>query len=241
MSIPRTRGAVSGAVLIILGAWGALVPFVGHYFDFVIGSDRAWDFTAGRFWLSLLPGLVVAAGGLLVLLARSRPSGMIGATLALAGGAWFVVGQSFSTLWNDGTSQAGDALGSTGQRAAEELAYFFGLGALVIAVAAFVLGRLAVRSVRDAEFEREAELEAARADRPAPVTTPPAATPVPPREPAARTPAAEPAPEAVTTTGAAARPDAPPAQTETLTAADRVRAAADEPEPALRNILRRRR
>src|SRR5260370_1257056 len=32
--IPRSRGAVSGVLLILLGAWGALVPFVGSYFGY---------------------------------------------------------------------------------------------------------------------------------------------------------------------------------------------------------------
>src|SRR3954454_128357 len=160
MRIPRTRGAVSGVLLMILGAWGALVPFIGHYFDFVIGSDRAWDFTAGRFWLSLLPGAVVFLGGLLLLVAKTRPTAAIGAWLGIAGGAWFVCGQFFSELWNHGQRQPGPILGGTGHRVAEQLAYFTGLGALIIAIAAFALGRLAVRSVRDAELEAEAQAAA---------------------------------------------------------------------------------
>lgn len=222
MRIPRTRGAVSGVLLIVLGLWGALVPFVGHYFNFVIGSDRAWDFSAGRFWLSLLPGAVVALGGLLVLLARTRPTGLLGAWLAMAGGAWFIVGQEFSQLWNNGTSQAGEALGGTGRRVAEQLAYFDGLGVLIVAIAAVALGRLTVRSVRDAELAaadtdddavtdgQRRTRESGRFDRD---------------------------PEAPTTTSGTATSTA---QTETLTAADRVRAASDK-DPSRMGFFKRRR
>ena len=33
MRIPRSRGAVSGLLLIVLGAWSALIPFIGPSFD----------------------------------------------------------------------------------------------------------------------------------------------------------------------------------------------------------------
>ena len=76
-----------------------------------------------------------------------------GTWLALAGGIWFVVGQTVSTLWNDGAAQAGTPNGGSSLRAIEELGFFYGLGALIAALAAFALGRLAVRSVRDAAYE----------------------------------------------------------------------------------------
>lgn len=158
MRIPRSRGAVSGALLILAGLWGGLIPFVGHYFDFVIGSDQAWDWTSGRFWLSVLPAVAVVLGGLILTSAAHRIGAGTGAWLALAGGVWFVIGQAMSELWNDGTSEAGRALGGTGHRVAEELGYFYGLGALIVALSAFALGRLAVRSVRDVELTRETEL-----------------------------------------------------------------------------------
>jgi hypothetical protein len=215
MRIPRTRGAVTGALLIVLGAWGALIPFVGPSFDFVIGNDRAWDFTAGRFWLSLLPGATVVCGGLLLVLSRTRASALLGAWLAMAGGAWFVVGGQLSALWNGGTSQAGEALGGTARRVAEQLAYFDGLGALIVALGAIAFGRLAVRSVRDAEWEEEI-------------------APAGPAEDQARR------------TRETARFDREPelepaaASTDTLTAADRVRVAADQ-DAGRRGFFARRR
>jgi hypothetical protein len=151
MRIARTRGAVSGALLVILGLWGGLIPLVGPSLSYTIGPDRSWDLTTGRLWLSLLPAVAVIVGGMLLIVSRHRAIAGLGAWLGIAGGAWFAVGQAFSGLWNHGTSQAGAALGTTGPRAAEELGYFYGLGVLTAAIAAFALGRIAVRSVRDAE------------------------------------------------------------------------------------------
>lgn len=216
MRIPRSRGAVSGVLLVILGAWGALVPFIGHYFDFVIGADRAWDWTAGRFWLSVLPGAVVFVGGVLLLMARTRPSGGLGAWLGVVGGAWFVTGQHFSELWNHGVPQTGPALGGTGHRVAEQLAYFTGLGALIVAIAAFALGRMAVRSVRDAELAAAEETAAADGARTTAHTGQPrrfGRQPVAEDQPAAQS-------EPVATT------NGPADRTQTLSAADRVREVA---------------
>jgi len=57
MRVPRTRGAGSGLMLILLGAWGALIPFVGPYFHFAYTPDAAWTWTWGRFFLEIVPGV----------------------------------------------------------------------------------------------------------------------------------------------------------------------------------------
>ena len=48
--VARTRGALSGVVLVVLGAWAALVPFIGPYFDFAYtpSANQAWIWTAER-------------------------------------------------------------------------------------------------------------------------------------------------------------------------------------------------
>jgi hypothetical protein len=56
LGIPRSRGALSGGLLILLGGWGALVPFVGPYFGYAYTPDTAWHFTLARVWLEILPG-----------------------------------------------------------------------------------------------------------------------------------------------------------------------------------------
>ena len=50
LRVPRSRGALSGVLLVLLGAWGALVAFVGPYFHYAFTPDRAWAYTSGRLW-----------------------------------------------------------------------------------------------------------------------------------------------------------------------------------------------
>jgi hypothetical protein len=37
--------------LILLGAWGGLLPFVGPYFGYACTPATAWHFTLARLWL----------------------------------------------------------------------------------------------------------------------------------------------------------------------------------------------
>ncbi|HJQ00611.1 MAG TPA: hypothetical protein VJ851_03335 [Jatrophihabitans sp.] len=164
MRVPRTRGAVSGVLLILLGAWGALAPFIGPYFDYSYGTDSTWTWTAARGWLEVLPGAVTVVGGFLLLVSRHRVSGSTGGWLAALAGAWFVIGQSLASLWHIGS--VGEPLSTRDSgRAAAQLGYFYGLGAVIIFLAAFGLGRLAVVGVRDlrvARLEDERAAEQAR-------------------------------------------------------------------------------
>ena len=40
VGIPRSRGAICGVLLILLGLWGGLAPFVGPYFHFGITAGQ---------------------------------------------------------------------------------------------------------------------------------------------------------------------------------------------------------
>ena len=164
--IPRTRGAFSGVLLVLLGAWGGLIAFIGPYFHYAYTPDKAWVYTTGRLWLEILPGAATVLGGLLVLGSARRHTAAFGAFLAALGGAWFVVGNLVSTLWNSGTPQAGVPAGSGLTRlAAENLGFFTGLGVLIVFFAALALGRFAVVGVREtALVERATANEAAVAE-----------------------------------------------------------------------------
>src|SRR3954468_11597763 len=129
LAMPRRRGAASGLLIVVLGAWCAVRPFVGPLFNLTIGPDNAFDMTAGRFWLSLLPGVVAVIGGLMLMQAANRASAALGAQVAMAAGAWLVVGPTVSMLWNDGVSQAGVPAGGTGRQVLELLLYFYATGA----------------------------------------------------------------------------------------------------------------
>jgi hypothetical protein len=151
MTIARSRGAVSGLLLVLLGIWGALVPFVGPNFDFAFTPDQPWTWTMGRGWLEVLPGVVTVLGGLLLLTSRNRATAMLGGWLTVAAGAWFVVGRALAGPL--GLGEAGSPVADTEtKRVWLDLTYFYGLGALVIFLGALALGRVSVRSVRDVEY-----------------------------------------------------------------------------------------
>jgi hypothetical protein len=150
LSMPRSRGAVSGLLLVILGAWGALIPFVGPHFNFAYTPDQDWAWTPARGWLEVLPGAATVLGGLLLIVAGNRLAAMVGGWLAVLAGAWFVVGGQVAPLL--GIGSAGDPIAVTERkRAALEVSYFSGLGALIVFVGGVVLARTAVRLARDVQ------------------------------------------------------------------------------------------
>jgi hypothetical protein len=151
LQMPRSRGAASGFLLILLGLWGALIPFVGPSFDFAFSPDRPWAWTAARGWLEVLPGAVTVLGGFLLLSSRNRFTAMLGGWLTVLAGAWFVVGRALAGPLGLGDAGAPVAATET-ERVVLELAYFYGLGALVIFLGAIALGRLSVRSARDIRY-----------------------------------------------------------------------------------------
>jgi len=160
MRIPRSRGAISGMLLVLLGLWGALIPFVGPSFDYAYTPDRAWDYTTGRLLLEILPGAGAVLGGLLTLGSSQRLVAMFGGWLAALSGAWFVLGMPLSSVW--GSATVGDPLGGTTRQAFEYVGFFGGLGAVIVFLAAFALGRFAVVGVREAA---RATTPAAREER----------------------------------------------------------------------------
>ncbi len=38
-------------MLVVLGVWGGLIPFIGPYFGYAFGSHATWHWTANRLWL----------------------------------------------------------------------------------------------------------------------------------------------------------------------------------------------
>jgi hypothetical protein len=151
MRIPRTKGALTGLAIIALGLWAGLVPFVGPYFDFQIGTTNTWDWSANRFWLDVLPAAAAVLGGLLLLTAATRVSASAGGWLALAGGIWLVIGPTMSMLWESGDLGTGSAFGDTGTRVGEWIGFYFGPGVLIAALAGFALGRFMAPRVAPVE------------------------------------------------------------------------------------------
>jgi len=129
---------VTGLLILVLGIWGGLIPFVGPYFHFVLGPDRSWHWTTGRLYLDVLPGAAAALAGLLLLGRGPHAPGKLGALIALAAGIWFAIGPDLSLLWNAGGAQ-GAAHGSRGIRALEMISFHTGLGAVIAMLAGFAM------------------------------------------------------------------------------------------------------
>jgi hypothetical protein len=148
--MPRTRGAVTGLLLVLLGAWGALIPFVGPYIDWAYTPGKEWAWTAARGWLEVFPGVTTVVGGLLLLGSGNRATAMFGGWLAAFAGAWFVVGGTFASVLRIG--DIGHPVAATElKRALLEITYFSGLGALIVFLGGAALARLSVRLARDVE------------------------------------------------------------------------------------------
>lgn len=234
MRVPRSRGGLSGLLLVLLGVWGGLVPFVGPHFRYSYTPGVTWSYSSGRLWLEVLPAAATVLGGLIVLASRVRPVAVLGAWLAVLSGAWFAVGNVLSVLWmKDGVNAAGVPLGSTVSRVTEQIGYFTGLGVVIVFLAALALGRFTVVGVRETrQVEREQEVAAAEeraAAEPATVTAPADTTPAPGAEPVTSTPAttsASAAEQADADRAAADRTDAEKAD------ADRAAAARSDAEQA---------
>jgi hypothetical protein len=194
MRISRSTGVLCGLLLLVLGLWGGLIPFIGPYFDYSFGSNATWHYSVNRLWLDILPAVIVILGALIMLRADHRISGVFGSWMALIGGVWFVIGPAVSRVWEHGAGPIGAPLFGATRQMVELLGYFVGLGALIVALAAFALGRFVSRPAIALE----------------PIPTSDEATAPSPRTSADSEPAA--APTAVPTAASTQQPAAAPAQ-----------------------------
>lgn len=148
-----SRGRSIGGLLMLLGAWGAVIPFVGPYFGYAFTPDKTWAYTSGRLWLSIVPGAAAFLGGLLIL--ASDRIAAFGGILAALGGAWFVLGQSIvaeaftghSISSGSAVTASGAMFGPATLKFLEGLGFFYGLGVVIIFFAALAMG-LAISASR---------------------------------------------------------------------------------------------
>ena len=163
LQMRRSRGTASGLLLVLLGLWGALIPFVGPYFHYAYTPDTAWTYSTARLWLEILPGAAVVFGGVLLIIATGRHVALFGAMLAAAAGAWFTLGPVLSPLWNNQITLGGSPAGATVYtRIMEQLGFFSALGVVIVFVAAAAFGRIlsVPAGIRVIEPAPEAEVPA---------------------------------------------------------------------------------
>jgi hypothetical protein len=143
LQMRRSRGAASGFLLVLLGAWGALIPFIGPYFHYAYTPDTTWTYNTARLWLEILPGAAVFLGGILLIIATGRHIALFGALLAAAAGAWFTLGTALSPLWNNHVTLGGSPTAATQYgRIMEQLGFFTALGVVIVFIAAAAFGRV---------------------------------------------------------------------------------------------------
>jgi hypothetical protein len=154
--IPRSRGAVCGVLLVLLGLWGGLAPFIGPYIHFGFTPDKAWQYTQGRLYYSAIPGGAALLGGLIVLVTRNRGVGVVGGLLAALGGVWFGLGDGFvTTVLKRASISIGVPLAPLGSSAStlrtylESIAFFGGLGMVVLFFGALAIGRFSLLAATD--------------------------------------------------------------------------------------------
>lgn len=128
--------------IILLGAFGLIIPFVGPLFNFGMGPDPAWVLTQSRLLRHVIPGIAVIAGGGL-LLATDATIRRWGGMLAVLGGG--VLAAAPLIFGNDSPLQF-----------ARRFVYHWGTGLTLVALAGFMLGRLSART-RDQEPVSEQE------------------------------------------------------------------------------------
>ena len=107
-----------GFAVIVFGAWGALIPLVGPYFDFGFDTDRTWRLSEQHWTLSIIPGAVAVAAGLMLMLPTR---GRIGAWSAVLAAAWFAAGPFLHPLWSHTVAPIAT---DEGKRAALWIGYF---------------------------------------------------------------------------------------------------------------------
>jgi len=149
----RSRGTLCGLVLIVLGGWGGIAPFIGPSLGYGFTPDTAWTLNHGRLFLSAVPGAVVLVCGLIIAATRSRAVGWFFALVAALGGGWFIAGAGLVKLLP--ASIAGSITTGTPIEAGAHriiltaLAFYAGTGALIVFFAAVALGRFSIAAYRD--------------------------------------------------------------------------------------------
>ncbi len=138
-----------GGLLVLLGAWAGIVAYVGPLLGLHVPADPGTrQLSTGDLELNLAPGIAVILGGALLLVHRHRGVAAFGGLLALLGGAWLIVGPSVATLWPVMSAPTAGNSAVAGQDARLLLAYHYGSGTLVVALAAGALGGLVARTRR---------------------------------------------------------------------------------------------
>jgi hypothetical protein len=97
--LPAAGTALIGTLVVLIGVWAGLVPFVGPAFAFSADGSSSWMWTLPHAVLWAVPGAVAVDMGLLLLLmipraaaGRARATSVWAGCLIAASGAWLALG-----------------------------------------------------------------------------------------------------------------------------------------------------
>jgi hypothetical protein len=143
---PHRRGlGLLSVAICLLGAWGAIVPYVGPSFGYRANGSGSFRWSAAHSLLYLAPGAFALGCGLLLLVLvvlRGRGLPIMKALAAIgviAAGAWFVLGPEVWPIFS--TSVVfGPATGAL-TRFVNQVGYNLGLGFVLGALGAVLLAR----------------------------------------------------------------------------------------------------
>jgi hypothetical protein len=149
---PTTR-TLLGLIAIALGAWGGLVPFIGHALNFNADGSSLWTWNLSHALLYLAPGITAVVGGAAIMLSAwvSEIQGLdisrlllpLGSLVIALSGTWFVLGPS---IWPIYFTSRVFAAAAPVRSFAEMVAYNLGVGVLLCMLAG-VAGTWTVQSI----------------------------------------------------------------------------------------------
>lgn len=140
----RSSGFVRllGVLLVLGGAWGGILPYVGPLFGYPMppGSAAApFTWTTSHLELHLLPGLGAIVGGVMLIRGR-RGTAAAGGFLAFLAGAWFVLAPTLARTWMPAAGPSQTLTASTFMQVVTPLGYHYGTGLLIAGLGALGLG-----------------------------------------------------------------------------------------------------
>jgi hypothetical protein len=151
----RVTATVAGALAVVVGAWGGIIPYVGHALHYSADGSATWTWNLQHGLLSLLPGAMAVVGGALLVatawLGRERDSilsalGLTAATVLLGLSAvWFLIGSSVWPIYFTGHV----LVGASPVRTLANVGGTYLAEGFVLAAVTGVVGTWAVRSLSE--------------------------------------------------------------------------------------------
>jgi len=168
-----------GVITVLISAWGGIIPYLGPTFGYSADGSSSWQWSLTHSVLALLPGAIgVVIGFSLFTPVRTSGVGLrrfglgLAGILAIAAGAWFVVGP---LAWPVISSVNHYFVPATPLRnLANQVGYSFGPGLILAACGAFAIG-WAARHNQPLAAAGTTEAVAASDTRVAPVAAEPVA------------------------------------------------------------------